>query len=232
MEALKFRLRGKTAFFKNPEVNSYYYFTFGQIHKPALIGIFGAVMGYKGYESKYDDYPEYYEKLKDIKIAVVPESENGYFPKKIQVFNNSVGYASQEEGGNLVVKEQWLENPSWIVYLMIDGDISKRLAQMIYERKCVYMPYLGKNDHPAVIEDSFFVSLMEKEGDEIQSLIPQDYISSKWDSFTFKYEEYLPAELKLSTNQYIMKKFYFTDEDDFEIKEQVFNDGQRNIVFF
>ena len=67
-------------------------------------------------------------------------------------------------------QEQWLENPSWIVYLMIDGDISKRLAQMIYERKCVYMPYLGKNDHPAVIEDSSFVSLMEKEGDEIQSL--------------------------------------------------------------
>ena len=232
MEALKFRLRGKTAFFKNPEVNSYYYFTFGQIHKPALIGIFGAIIGYKGYERKYNDYPEYYEKLKDIKIAVVPESENGYFPKKIQVFNNSVGYASGENTGNLVVKEQWLENPSWIVYLMIDGDISKRLAQMIHERKCVYMPYLGKNDHPAVIEDSSFVSLREKDGDEIQSLIPHDYISSKWDSFTFKYEEYLPAGLKLSTNQYIMKKFYFTDENDLEIKEQVFNDGQRNIVFF
>ena len=103
---------------------------------------------------------------------------------------------------------------------------------MIHERKCVYMPYLGKNDHPAVIEDISFVSLKEKDGNEIQSLIPQDYISSKWDSFTFKYEEYLPAGLKLSTNQYIMKKFYFTDEDDFEIKEQVFNDGQRNIVFF
>ncbi len=29
MQALKFTLSGKTAFFKRPEVNTYYYFTFG-----------------------------------------------------------------------------------------------------------------------------------------------------------------------------------------------------------
>ena len=31
MQALKFTLSGKTAFFKRPEVNTYYYFTFGNI---------------------------------------------------------------------------------------------------------------------------------------------------------------------------------------------------------
>ena len=36
MKAVKFTLKGKTAFFKNPEVNSYFYFTYGNIHKPAL----------------------------------------------------------------------------------------------------------------------------------------------------------------------------------------------------
>ena len=36
MKALKFTLSGKTAFFKRPEVNTYYYFTFGNIHKVAL----------------------------------------------------------------------------------------------------------------------------------------------------------------------------------------------------
>ena len=64
MEILKFTLKGKTAFFKMPDVNSYVYFSYGNIHKPALLGIFGAVMGYKGYNHQgKEDYPEYYEKL-------------------------------------------------------------------------------------------------------------------------------------------------------------------------
>ena len=50
MEILKFRLKGKNAFFKVPEVNTYYYFTYGNIHKVALLGMFGAIMGYQGYE--------------------------------------------------------------------------------------------------------------------------------------------------------------------------------------
>ena len=44
MQALKFRLKGKHAFFKIPAVNSYYYFTYAQIHKVALLGIFGAIL--------------------------------------------------------------------------------------------------------------------------------------------------------------------------------------------
>ena len=37
MEALQFTLSGKDAFFKKPEVNTYHYYTFGQIHKPYYI---------------------------------------------------------------------------------------------------------------------------------------------------------------------------------------------------
>lgn len=51
MQALKFTLSGKTAFFRRPEVNTYYYFTFGNIHKVALLGIFGAILGYQGYNN-------------------------------------------------------------------------------------------------------------------------------------------------------------------------------------
>ena len=96
MKALKFILSGKTAFFKVPMVNSVCYFTYGNIHKPALLGMFGAILGYKGYGYEITNFPEYYEKLKDVKISIVPNSENGYFNKKFQQFNNSVGYASQE----------------------------------------------------------------------------------------------------------------------------------------
>lgn len=38
MEILKFNLKGSHAFFKVPEVNTYYYFTYGNIHKVAQIG--------------------------------------------------------------------------------------------------------------------------------------------------------------------------------------------------
>lgn len=52
MEAVKFTLSGRNAFFKKPEVNAYYYFTYSHIHKVALLGIFGAILGYGGYAQK------------------------------------------------------------------------------------------------------------------------------------------------------------------------------------
>ena len=162
MKAVKFTLKGKTAFFKNPEVNSYFYFTYGNIHKPALLGMFGAILGYKGYESSFEVYPEYYDKLKELKVAIIPHQEHGCFARKVQVFNNSVGYASQEQGGNLIVKEQWLENPSWMIYVLIDDDESQKLSEYLLERKAVYIPYLGKNDHPAIIENVGVVDLDRK----------------------------------------------------------------------
>lgn len=54
MEILKFKLSGKSAFFKKPEVNTYYYFTYGNIHRVALLGILGAILGYKGYSQMQD----------------------------------------------------------------------------------------------------------------------------------------------------------------------------------
>ena len=86
MEALRFTLSGKDAFFKKPEVNTYNYFTFGQIHKVVLLGMFGAILGYGGYTKQYrdkTDYPEFYEKLSGLKIAILP-AENGCFAKKMQ----------------------------------------------------------------------------------------------------------------------------------------------------
>lgn len=52
MKAVRFTLSGKSAFFKKPEVNTYYYFTYGQIHKVALLGMLGAIAGYNGYAQK------------------------------------------------------------------------------------------------------------------------------------------------------------------------------------
>ena len=72
MKAIKFNLSGKFAHFKKPDVNSYAYFTYSHIHKIAVLGILGSILGLKGYnqfEPKEMKYPEFYEKLKDFKIS-------------------------------------------------------------------------------------------------------------------------------------------------------------------
>lgn len=259
MEILKFKLSGKTAFFKKPEVNTYYYFTYGQIHKAAILGIFGAILGYGGYGNvwmekverksfqtclcqkqeqtvsglwhdikngdiffgKDRELPEYYRKLKNVKVGIVPCNKNGYIPKKIQTFNNSVGYASGEQGGNLIVKEQWLEAPEWDIYVLIDSEESRKLKEAIQKRSAVYPPYLGKNDHPADISEISIchgekAEIEKNDAVEISSLFIKRYAVLDTDDEdmevrVFKYEESLPTGLEEESLLYRLEKLVYTN---------------------
>lgn len=249
MEALKFTLEGKTGFFKRPDVNSNIYFTYGHIHKVALLGLFGAILGYGGYNSRNSRYtlekrpkkdflfPEFYEKLKDLKISIVPKNKGGIIAKKVNIYNNSVGYASKEQGGNLIVKEQWLENPSWDIYVLLDSEESKKLSKAMLNRCYVYMPYLGKNDHIAdilnceickcieVLEvnyiDSFFkkdtykLSSKPKEGDVLDDFLGfgEECLDNKEDieDTLYKYEEILPISLNEKTSMYETESLVYTN---------------------
>ena len=93
MEVCKVTLKGRTAFFKKPDVNSYYYFTYGQIHKVVLLGIFGAVLGYSGYESIKTDkrkkhsmagpgFPEFYDGSKTADFPSCRRMRKAGFRKK------------------------------------------------------------------------------------------------------------------------------------------------------
>lgn len=226
MEILKFRLNGKTAFFKNPEVNTYLYFSYGNIHKVAILGIIGAILGFKGYnqQGSKEKYPEFYEKLKDTKIAIAPLNEKGMFNKKIQSFNNSVGYASGEEGGNLIVKEEWLEDVDWEIYILIDkSKVGQELKDRLLNRKFKYNIYLGKNDHPANVTE---VELLQgEEVKDITSEIDSLFLKGEAETYTensglrkrrsktckFRYDERLPYALHEQSNQYQMKNFIFTN---------------------
>lgn len=229
MKALKFTLEGKTAFFKKPEVNSHYYFTFGQIHKVALLGMFGAILGYGGYAQKewagnkkrgtiIEEAPEFYERLKEIQVSVIPRNSKGYIPKKVQTFNNSVGYASKEQGGNLIVKEQWLEQPQWDIYVLLNCDEAQKIANAVLGSQCVFNPYLGKNDHPADITNAELVELQETDQKEVAfsglfpkdigELLPED---EEEEIQVHKYEETLPVGLDMLTNLYIYRTFCFTN---------------------
>lgn len=237
MDILRFTLSGKNAFFKKPEVNTYCYYTYGNVHKVALLGMFGALLGYGGYsqmkgfergkkKKKMEiSYPEFYERLRGLKISILPVQEfsKGYIPKKVQTFNNSVGYASKEQGGNLIVREQWLENPKWEICLLIDSEEAERVQSAVCNKTCVFYPYLGKNDHPADIGavkiepaverhiefgrlDCFFLK------DEIELADLDEDEQEELEAFCgFKYEEALPYGMDGWTNQYQLKTLIYTD---------------------
>ena len=215
MKAFKFNLSGKFAHFKKPDVNQDVYFTYSHIHKIALLGIFGAIMGYEGYHKDIKDYPEFYKRLRHLKVAIIPKKP--YFNKKIQAFNNSVGYASGEQGGNLIVKEQWLENPSWDIVVADDGseeyrEIKKRIGLMEF----VYNPYLGKNEHFAKFSDFEEIELRKAtEPLKCISLVPKDKvkmvsINSRSRDMKFYHEEYLPVGLKKKFLIYEYEKMIFS----------------------
>ena len=231
MRAIKFNLRGETAFFKKPDVNTFLYFTYGNIHKVALIGMLGAIMGFKGYNSQTEKeiYPEFYAKLKDLEVSIVPKRKSekdlpGVLGKKVQTFNNSVGYASAEAGGNLIVKEQWLEKPSWDIYIKEGHPCYEMLLNRLQSRQYVYMPYLGKNDHLATITAFEEVDLNELAGEQkMMSLClredfemvadeddEEDFFEEK--EIYYKYEEKLPIALEPEQNQYEVATFILTNQ--------------------
>lgn len=147
-------IHARFGFLKKPDINVGTYLTYNMLHKPALLGILGAIAGLKGYsiegEMKPEDIPEYRAKLSELEIAITPlASDNGNFEKTVIKYTNTVGYASAEQGGVLIVDEQTLINPSYRIYLLLNNE--SELHQLLYNRlekhKTEYVPYLGKNDH-------------------------------------------------------------------------------------
>jgi CRISPR-associated protein Cas5h len=268
MKAITFELGGKTAMFKKPDVNAYAYFTYNNIHKVALLGILGAMIGLEGYTQLHrhkellkekiktlkgkdkkalqeelkileEEYPQFYEKLKGLKVSITPLAPHGYFAKKIQVFNNSVGYASKEMGGNLIVREQWLEKPKWQIMILDDeSEMYQKLKKYLLDAKCVYIPYLGKNDHPAKIsnveersldkkiENIRLSSLFIEECCEISSMKPRGELSS-W------FKEVSPMRLQKDFHFYEYENFIFTnhiiESSDYEA---IYAYDKKNYFFF
>lgn len=245
MKAISFELSGKTACFRKPDVNQYAYFTYNNIHKPALLGLFGAILGFGGHIQLFNEnrgkkpnhsdynhnYPEFYQKLQHLKVAITPLVPHGYFSKKIQVFNNSVGYASQEMGGNLIVREQWLENPKWQIMVLDDGSNEYNdLKKYLSEKKSVFVPYLGKNDHFAnidevreleldiMIQDIKLSSLFIENNCEIIKIPPRGELS-------YFFKEFSPMRLQEEHHFYEYENLIFTNH-------KIFENSSKNIYSF
>lgn len=251
MKAISFKLSGKTACLRKPDVNVYAYFTYNNIHKPALLGLLGAIIGLGGYTKLFDNnrdlkkgalgyddgYPEFYEKLQNLKVSITPLAPNGYFSKKIQTFNNSVGYASFEQGGNLVVREQWLENPIWQIMILDDGSVEfTKISEYLLGGKSVFIPYLGKNDHPAKIEEVESIYLSEVEGNFIDSLFIKNFEKlNGWaresDDNPYFFQEISPYSLQKDYHFYEYKSLIFTNYEIENIPKDTYSYDGRNYTF-
>ena len=56
---ISFDLQADFGFFKKPDYNDGMLLTYNMLHKPALLGLLGAVIGLQGYRRK-GELPEYY----------------------------------------------------------------------------------------------------------------------------------------------------------------------------
>ena len=242
LETIKFELSSRMAIIKKPDSNETYY-TYTFPHKIMIYGILGAIIGLNGYnyyslkkclKEDVEELPEFYSKLCNLKIAIVPYIDNKNFKKKIQSFNNSVGYASQEQGNNLIVKEQCLENPKWDIYIMDNNsDEYNKIKEYLLNRKCEYIPYIGKNDHFANIKNVEVFNIESiSNSEKIDSIFDKDILADYIDDFDemftagftgkkdekYEYIEVNPTKLNEKIGYTNFKQFIFTNKS-FKIKE-------------
>jgi CRISPR-associated protein Cas5h len=246
MKSLSFTLSGPAACFRQPDVNAKVYFTYNNIHRVALLGLLGAVLGLRGYRNaklyglEECAYPEFYEVLSPLMASVVPNGKNGYFAKKLQYFNNSVGYAYKEDGGNLQVREQWLENPSWTVFLVqheLADAVWRELCDYLLQGKCVYIPYLGRNDFPAQIDDMQMVELSPSRLQRIHSLFLYDGALKALDGggpSQYLFVETAPTALAPTHNFYEFGRYLFTNctVPENALPPRLYTDGERQYSFY
>lgn len=137
-------LKADFGFLRKPDTNDGISMSYNMLHKPGLLGIFGAILGLEGYQ-KRGELPEYYQKLKDLKVGIAPlDHQNGNFPKTTIVYTNTVGYANKD--GNFVAYENTLIKPSYRVYVAMEAD--DPLIGYLKRGYAEYIPYLGKNEFP------------------------------------------------------------------------------------
>ncbi len=229
-------LKADFGFFRKPDTNSAINLSYNLLHKPALLGILGAILGLDGYR-QLGKMPAYYDVLKDIKVGIEPlEHEKGNYQKTILKYVNTIGYANS--GSNHLIEEAILIKPKYRVYLLLDleNTSQNQLFEYLEAGKAEYLPYFGKNEFAASF-DEFKEYPVERNGFdgeqyEIKTIISKknldktiivkDLVADNDDEFTdieidfinskdpFIYFENLPFEFQSEPIQYKIEPFSFT----------------------
>jgi CRISPR-associated protein Cas5h len=203
--------------FKKPDVNDKIFITYNIIPKPYILGIFGAIMGYDGYTQSQNKYamPEFYEKLKNIRVAIAPSDKNGgIYKKEFILFNNTTN------GETKNITEQTLVKPAYDIYIEIDEN--HELIERLEAKQAEFIPYMGKNEFSLWWEDFYehktFEKIYEKNTFQVLTIIPKD------DNFVVKNSGYkerttnyfylferLPIDWSDNPRQYKYQEFLYTN---------------------
>jgi len=218
-QLVSFTIKAEFGMFKKPDINDKIFVSYNMIHKPYLLGMLGAIMGYAGHNQNQDKskMPEYYEKLKDIKVAIAPSSENGgIFKKEFIIFNNTTN------GSITNITEQTLVNPAYRIYLELDDKKDKELIAKLEKNESIFPPYMGKNEF-TLWWDNFkihdkFEKIESKEKFEIKTIIkkPENFVlkNSGYKERTTNYFylfERLPIGFDEQLKQYNYHEFLYTN---------------------
>lgn len=230
-------LQADFGFFRKPDANATINLSYNIIHKPALLGLLGAVIGLKGYEEK-NKTPEYFEKLSHLKVGIEPLChDKGNFQKTIIKYSNTVGYANKNS--TFLTEEATLIKPVFRIYLLLDSDnlIEGSLLSNLENGKAEFIPYFGKNEFYAWWDISSFkeysFSQATNTGNSIivkGIFIKRDSINNQKDQIEvdimsfideeppFIYMERLPEDFDFKLFQYNISEFVFTT---FRIKNTI-----------
>jgi len=227
-KVISFDLKADFAFFKKPDFNEGLQLSYNMLHKPALLGILGAIIGLEGYKQK-GAFPQYYQLLKVLAVGIEPlQHERGNYQKTSVKYTNGVGYANSD--GTLLIEEMMLVKPAYRCYLQLDctNETEAKLYEYLVDGKCEFIPYLGKNEFQAwleniqewsaepVIDESVFSinSLFIKEGSLRNQRVEAELAFAFEDTGefgTFSYFERLPISFNEILFQYQLIDFIFTD---------------------
>ncbi|MGM0641731.1 MAG: CRISPR-associated protein Cas5 [Thermotogota bacterium] len=159
MKAFSVDFTGDFALFKKNDANDVVHVSYNFIHKPVILGLFGAITGLTGYaQSGQGKHPEFYEKYKDLTISVLPHY---YKPlkKTIVGFNNASGLANKgkyNDGATWQVSEQVLcgigGKIKYTVFVL-EGKKTSNLKATLQNYKTEFPLYFGKNEFFAHYEN-------------------------------------------------------------------------------
>lgn len=237
-------LKADFGFFRKPDTNSTINLSYNMLHKPALLGILGAIIGLEGYK-EYGKDPDYMYKLKELKVGIEPlEHEKGNFQKTVIKYSNTVGYANK--GTNFLTEEATLIKPTYRVYLLLDlkNEYHSKLYEYLKEGKAEFLPYFGKNEfyawweswenafqeyefeHVEKAESSFIVkTLIRKTNQALKDQkedVMFDFLNFDTEVANYMYFERLPTGFDDKLKQYQLDNFAFTT---FKLKPDTFIEG-------
>jgi len=202
MKFLKFKLSGEVASFVKPAKTKTCLYTFQHIHKVALMGLIGATIGLNGYETSFKVYPEFYDKLKDIQIAIIPTKPS--FKKNRKTLTEDEPLYKKYKGK--VQQIQQLINPSWWIYIPLEcNSLILQFYKKLENKESVYKQRLGSKDCPAVISDVGIIDLRETKISKTNCLISEEYV--KFIPRALVCEDISPVKLKPKQG-YIYKKIH------------------------